>query len=121
MRGRGLAWAGAAALVLLLVWQQIQSVRLSYEVEQTRRLVRLQGVRNAYLRLEFSTLASPKALAAEGGRLAMEPPRPQAVVTLAGSPGSPGTGPGPVVLSRLSTFGPSWRPSPRPAGGTVRE
>ncbi len=72
-----------SAFLFLLVWEQIQSVRLGYEVETLRSRAQTQEQKNAYLRLELERLRSPQSIAqAARERLKMAPPSPEAVVSL---------------------------------------
>ena len=99
--GRVLLWASSSGFVFLLVWQQIQSVRLAYESEVTRRLVVSLRDRDSYLQLELERLAAPTALAAAAHRrLGMIDPTPESLVALGEPSPSAGTG-APTLLSRL--------------------
>ncbi|MBI3549912.1 MAG: cell division protein FtsL [Elusimicrobia bacterium] len=83
MTKRYILWGGVAALTFLFVWQQIQSVRLGYEVEKARTSIEDQKRRNAYLKLEIERQMAPaeiSRLARE--RLKMSAPAPGAIVVL---------------------------------------
>lgn len=96
-------WLAAGLAVFALVWQQLQSVRLGYELERTRRHIQVQRERNAYLHMDLERRQSPVRLAALAReRLGMHPPSPHAQVRLgddaSASPLSLRT---PALLSRL--------------------
>ena len=90
-----------SAFLFALVWEQIQSVRLGYDVETLRARAQTQEQKNAYLRIELERLRAPQAIAAAAReRLKMGPPSPEAVITLGAERGlaAPRT---PSLMSRL--------------------
>ena len=83
IKKRAIAWGVGTLLVFLFVWQQIQSVRLGYEVEKTRKQITAQKERIAYLRLDIERKLSPAELAhVAKERLKMQPATPDAVIVL---------------------------------------
>ena len=75
------------SLVLVLIWEQVQSTRLGYKVEQSRGAVQQQENLNAYLRLELQRWKSPARLMDQAKRrLKMDVPAPSAVVVLSDPP-----------------------------------
>lgn len=70
-------------VVLTLIWQQIQSTRLGYRVEQARAAAQAQENLNAYLRMELSQAKSPARLMEQARRrLKMDRPAPSAIIVL---------------------------------------
>ncbi|MFH1723357.1 MAG: hypothetical protein ABII00_01925 [Elusimicrobiota bacterium] len=103
-------WAcgGAACLIFVLLWQQVQATRLSYAVGHVRGELKERSGSMAYLRLEAERLHTPDRLAeAARRRLGMAPPSPETIVFLGSSvsrPQPPRENPGreePRYLSRL--------------------
>ena len=92
-----------SAFLFLLVWEQVQSVRLGYEVETLRARAQGQDQKNAYLRLELERLRSPQSVAAAAReRLRMGPPTPESVITMdADGPSIAGRLMLPSLLSRF--------------------
>lgn len=89
------------SLVLVLIWEQIQSTRLGYRVEQTRATAQAQENLNAYLRMELQQAKSPARLMEQARRrLKMESPSPASIVVLSEGAATRPTG----FLARL--FGP---------------
>ena len=75
-----------SAFLFVLVWEQVQCVRLGYAVESLRAQAQGQEQKNAYLRLELERLRSPEWISgAARERLRMAPPSPESVVILNGS------------------------------------
>jgi cell division protein FtsL len=90
------------SLAFLFVWEQLQSVRLGYQLETLYAQSRDQENKNAYLRLELEKLRSPQSLAlAAQRRLKMSPPSPETLIVL----GEPSVKPRPTnsawFLTRL--------------------
>ncbi|MBI5200416.1 MAG: cell division protein FtsL [Elusimicrobia bacterium] len=78
-----LAATGAATLVFLFAWEQVQATRLGFELDGARRGVQEARSRHAYLRLELERRTAPAELASMArDRLGMLPPSPDAVVVL---------------------------------------
>ena len=89
------------SLVLVLIWEQIQSTRLGYRVEQSRGAAQSQENLNAYLRMELQQAKSPARLMEQARkRLRMEQPSPASIVVLSEGPEPKPAG----FLARL--FGP---------------
>lgn len=85
-------------LVLALIWEQVQSTRLGYRVEQARTAVQAQENANAYLRMELRQWESPARLMEQARRrLRMSPPSPAAIVVLSDPAAPPPAG----FLARL--------------------
>jgi hypothetical protein len=71
------------SLVLVFIWEQVQSTRLGYRVEQTRGAMQTQENLNAYLRTELQKFKSPARLMEQAKRrLKMDPPAPSSIVLL---------------------------------------
>jgi len=71
------------SLVLVLIWEQVQSTRLGYRVEQSRGTVQTQENLNASLRTELQRWQSPARLMEQAKRrLKMDPPAPASIVLL---------------------------------------
>ena len=71
------------ALASLLLWQQVQAVRVGYEAGQMRRQMRRQAVLNEGLRVELARLNAPQRLAQDAeSRLGMSRPDPESQIHL---------------------------------------
>ena len=71
------------SLVLVLIWEQVQSTRLGYRVEHSRGVVQTQENLNAYLRTELQRWQSPARLMEQAKRrLKMDSPAPSSIVVL---------------------------------------
>lgn len=111
-----LAATGAAALVFVFVWQQVQATRLGFELDGARRGVQEARARNAYLRLELERRTAPAELALLArDRLGMLPPSPDAIVMLEHASARP-TVPVEVLVAkgpdRLAPAGPAAGDAP---------
>jgi hypothetical protein len=104
MNRRVWVWGGATLLTFLFVWQQLQSVRLGYDIAKTRHMIDEQKERNDYLRLAVERQLAPAELARVArDRLKMSPPSPDAVIVLAPAQEPEGGGlalPNPLKLLR---------------------
>ncbi|MBI4346782.1 MAG: hypothetical protein HY553_07990 [Elusimicrobia bacterium] len=118
---RWLAATGAAALVFLFVWQQVQATRLGFELDGARRSVQETRARCAYLRLELERRTAPAELALSAReKLGMLPPSPDSVVMLEHAAARPTAAPEPVLVARAPR-GPSPGGPPLPeASGKPR-
>ncbi|MBI4385901.1 MAG: hypothetical protein HY551_00815 [Elusimicrobia bacterium] len=77
----------AALWIFVLVWEQIQSIRLGYELERTRQAVETQRGRNAYLRLDLQRESSPEWISSLARvRLGMSPLLPENLILLGSAP-----------------------------------
>lgn len=108
----------AALWIFVLVWEQIESIRLGYELERTRQAVEAQRGRSAYLRLDLQRESSPEWISnLARARLGMSPLLPENLILLGRVPGAfenreswrapreraPGKGLSGTLLSRLLT------------------
>lgn len=79
--------AGLAALVLAMVWQHVQAVKLGYAVEKSRTCERLLRGQIAARELELEKILSPRELAARAHlRLGMVPAIPESLRILDSAP-----------------------------------
>ena len=75
--------ASGLALASLLLWQQVQAVRVGYEAGQMRRQMRRQSELNEGLRVELARLNAPERLAQDAeARLGMSRPDPESQIHL---------------------------------------
>lgn len=84
MNKRTLTLLGSvSALASLLLWQQMQAVRIGYEAGQLRKQMRRQTELNEGLRIELSRLNAPERLAHDAqSRLGMSRPDPESQIHL---------------------------------------
>lgn len=103
---RNLRLAGLGLLCaagFLFAWENLQAVKLGYNIEKLRREIRDLESANTYLKKEIRVSLSPERLEAEAVKLGMVYPEPGAVVMLDGAPGKAGAGRGWLArLFRLS-------------------
>lgn len=83
----------------LFAWENVQAVKLGYNIEKLRREIKDLESANTYLKKEIRVSLSPERLEAEASRLGMVYPEPGAVVMLDGVPAESGAGRG--WLARL--------------------
>ncbi|MEK7747057.1 MAG: hypothetical protein AAB576_10350 [Elusimicrobiota bacterium] len=75
--------ASGLALASLLLWQQVQAVRVGYEAGQMRRQMRRQSELNEGLRVELARLNAPERLAQDAeARLGMSRHDPESQIHL---------------------------------------
>lgn len=83
----------------LFAWENVQAVKLGYNIEKLRREIKDLESANTYLKKEIQVSLSPEKLEAEATRLGMVYPEPGAVVLLDGKPAEGNAGRG--WLARL--------------------
>lgn len=87
---RSVKAAGLVALVLLIVWQHVQAVKLGYAVEKARRQERVLRGQIAERELELERSLSPVTLAAHARvKLGMVPAIPESLRILGAPPKNP--------------------------------
>lgn len=99
---RNLRLAGIGVICaagFLFAWENVQAVKLGYNIEKLRREIKDLESANTYLKKEIRVSLSPERLEAEASRLGMVYPEPGAVVMLDGAPAESGAGRG--WLARL--------------------
>lgn len=98
-----MAALGALCLVaFVFAWQNVQAVKLGYNIEKLRREIKDLQNANTYLKKEIQASLSPEKLEAEASLLGMVYPEPGAVVILDGKPAADNAGRG--WLARLFKF-----------------
>jgi cell division protein FtsL len=86
-RNLRLAALGAlCAAAFLFAWENVQAVKLGYNIEKLRREIKDLESANTYLKKEIQVSLSPERLEAEAAKLGMVYPEPGAVVMLDGTP-----------------------------------
>jgi len=101
-RTRNLRLAALGALcaaAFVFAWQNLQAVKLGYNIEKLRREIKDLENANTYLKKEIQFSLSPEKLEAEASKLGMVYPEPGAVVILDGKPAADSAGRG--WLARL--------------------
>ncbi|MGD9641187.1 MAG: hypothetical protein AB7V08_00455 [Elusimicrobiales bacterium] len=83
----------------VFAWQNVQAVRLGYNIEKLRREIKDLENANTYLKKEIQVSLSPEKLEAEASRLGMVYPEPGSIVILDGKPAAEHAGRG--WLARL--------------------
>ena len=79
------ALGGLCVIFFLFAWENVQAVRLGYNIEKVRHeITDLEGS-NTYLKKEIEASLSPEKLQAEASKLGMVYPDPGAMVTLGGA------------------------------------
>jgi hypothetical protein len=90
------------AVAFVFAWQNLQALKLGYNIEKIRREIKDLESANTYLKKEIRVSLSPEKLEAEASRLGMVYPEPGAVVILDGRPAADNAGRG--WLARLFKF-----------------
>lgn len=98
LAGLGIIFAGA----FIFAAENLQAVKLGYNIEKLRREIKDLESANTYLKKEIQVSLSPEKLEAEASRLGMVYPEPGAVVILDGKPAEGSAGRG--WLARLFKF-----------------
>lgn len=80
------AMGGICALAFVFAWQNLQALKLGYNIEKLRREIKDLESSNTYLKKEIRASLSPEKLEAEASKLGMVYPEPGAVVILDGKP-----------------------------------
>lgn len=83
----------------VFAWQNVQAVRLGYNIEKLRREIKDLENANTYLKKEIQVSLSPEKLEAEASKLGMVYPEPGSIVILDGKPEAENAGRG--WLARL--------------------
>lgn len=73
------------AVCFLFAWENVQAVKLGYNIEKVRCEIKDLESSNTYLKKEIQTSLSPEKLEAKALKLGMVYPEPGAVVMLDGS------------------------------------
>ncbi|MFA6028750.1 MAG: hypothetical protein WC969_02725 [Elusimicrobiota bacterium] len=82
-RIRVVVLAALTALAFLFLWEQVQAVRVGYEVGRARKELRLQSQTVVHLRMQLARLRAPERIAREAEtRLRMTPPTPESQIFL---------------------------------------
>lgn len=76
------AMGGLCLIFFLFAWENVQAVKLGYNIEQLRREIKDLENANTYLKKEIRSSISPERLEAEASKLGMVYPEPGAVVML---------------------------------------
>lgn len=106
---RTLKIAGASVLLLALVWQHIEAIRLGYQVEQSRRQIHVLEGQIGDLDMRIEKDLAPAQLAQQAhARLGMFPASPESLRVL-GQPDEQPEGEG--LFGRLLAH--AWRLSPQ--------
>jgi len=87
------------AVFFLFAWENVQAVKLGYNIERLRREIKDLESANTYLKKEIRISLSPEKLESEAVKLGMVYPEPGAVVMLDGTPAAKTAGRG--WLARL--------------------
>ncbi len=80
------ALGGLCAVFFLFAWENVQAVKLGYNIEKLRHEIKDLESANTYLKKEIQASLSPEKLEAEATKLGMVYPEPGAIVMLDGAP-----------------------------------